>query len=119
MMLVTAFAGGVVFSTVLGIAARRRRFDQLSVPQFAAWGAVGGLLLSMLPAVGGAVEGTASAGQAAGIMALVSMLSAASASGSLLLARLAEDRALLDASEEVGEVGLSGDEARKLLGGGG
>jgi len=38
--------GGAIFSTVLGIADGRRRFDELSLPRFAAWGAVAGLLLS-------------------------------------------------------------------------
>ena len=41
------------------------------------------------------------------------------ATGSLALARKAEDQALLDAGEEVADVGLSEDEARTLLGGGG
>jgi hypothetical protein len=34
------------------------------------------------------------------------------------MARMAEDRELLDASADVGEAGLSEDEARDLLGGG-
>ena len=44
---------------------------------------------------------------------------AGSAAGSLALARRAEDRALLEASGDVAEVGLSEVEARELLGGGG
>ena len=44
---------------------------------------------------------------------------AGSAAGSLALARSAEDRELLEASEDVDEVGLSEGEARELLGGGG
>src|SRR5918998_2963865 len=48
------FLGGVVFSAVLGIVGRRRRFDELSLPRFVAWGAVAGLLVGALPfAVGG------------------------------------------------------------------
>jgi hypothetical protein len=112
LMIVSGFAGGIVFSTVLGIAGRRRRFDELSLPQFAAWGAMGGVLLTVLPAVGG----TASAGVAAAVMGTASLLSAISAAGSLKLARMGEDRALLDASEEVAEVGLSEVEVRELLG---
>ncbi len=50
MLAYPGFVGGVVFSVVLGIAARRRRFDELSLPQFALWGAVGGALLSLVPA---------------------------------------------------------------------
>ena len=115
-MVVPAFAGGVVFSAVLGIAGRRRRFDELSLPQFAAWGAIGGLLLSLFPAAALAV-GAASVAQAAVIIATVTLLSAISASGSLMLARMAEDRELLDASTDVAEVGLTGGEAQELLGG--
>ena len=48
---VPGFLGGVFFSVVLGIVERRRSFAELSLPRFAAWGAVGGLLLSLLPAV--------------------------------------------------------------------
>ena len=47
---VPGFIGGVMFSLVLGIAGRNRRFDQLSLAQVGAWGGVGGLLLSLLPA---------------------------------------------------------------------
>jgi hypothetical protein len=112
-----AFTGGVVFSTVLGISGRHRRFDELSLPQFAAWGAVGGLLLSLFPAAVMA-RGAASVAQAALTIALVTLLSAVSASGSLMLARLGEDRELLDASAAVAEVGLTGAEAQELLGDG-
>ncbi len=110
------FVGGVVFSGVLGIAGRRRRFDELSLPRFAAWGALGGLLLGLFPAALVAV-GAASVAEATAIVGAVTLLSAVSASGSLMLARMAEERELADASAEVAEVGLAGDEARKLLGG--
>ncbi|MDH3224161.1 MAG: hypothetical protein OEO23_10640 [Gemmatimonadota bacterium] len=40
------FVGGVAFSGVLGLIEGRRRFDQMSLPRFAGWGAAGGLLLS-------------------------------------------------------------------------
>ena len=43
------FLGGVVFSVVLGIAARRRRLDELSLSRVAAWGAAAGLLVGALP----------------------------------------------------------------------
>ena len=118
---VPGFFGGVVFSTVLGIAGRRRRFDELSLPRFAAWGAVGGLLLSLFPAALVAV-GLASANVdlwlfTAVIIGPVTLLSAVSAAGSLALARMTEGRELLDASAEVAEVGPTGDEAQEQLGG--
>jgi hypothetical protein len=107
---VPGFFGGVLFSIVLGIAGRRRRFDQLSLPRFFAWGAVGGLLLSLVPAALVAV-GLATLGSpdtlglwqlTAVIGAPLILLSAGSASGSLILARRAEDRELLPASQKAG-----------------
>src|SRR5262245_48105918 len=47
---VPGFFAGALFSIVLGIAGRRRRFEELSLPRFAAWGALGGVLLSLVPA---------------------------------------------------------------------
>ena len=47
---VPGFVGGVIFSVVLGVAGRRRRFEELSLPRFAAWGAAGGVLLGLVPA---------------------------------------------------------------------
>ena len=87
------FLGGVVFATVLGIAGSRRRFDELSLPRFAAWGAMAGLLVGALPfAVG---ESTAELPVwLLGVVAIgsITLLSAASAAGSLALARMAEKR---------------------------
>jgi hypothetical protein len=40
------FLAGATFSAILSVFAGRRRFDQMSVPRFAGWGAVGGLLLA-------------------------------------------------------------------------
>ena len=98
---IPGFCGGVLFSLVLGIAGRRRRFDELSLPRFAAWGAVGGLLLSLVPAALVAVGLATIAPHGAGvwqltavIVAPLTLLSAVSATGSLMLARTAERRAL-------------------------
>src|SRR3954469_4905035 len=46
---VPGFFAGVFFSVVLGVAGRRRRFSELSLPRFAAWGALGGVLLIAFP----------------------------------------------------------------------
>ncbi len=118
---IPGFVGGVVFSMVFGIAGRRRRFDELSLPRFAAWGAVGGLLLGLVPAAMVAV-GLASANVdlwllTAVIIGPLALLSAVSATGSLALARMAEDRELLEASKDVAEVGLTEGEVQELLGG--
>ncbi len=111
------FFGGAVFSTVLGFAGRRRRFDELSLSQFGAWGAVGGLLLGLFPTLLVVSTGAASVAAAAVIIGTLTLLSAVSASSSLALARMAEKRELLDAGAEVAEVGLTGGEAQELLGG--
>ena len=82
---IPGFVGGVLFALVLGIAARRRRFDELSLPRFAAWGAVGGVLLGLVPAllvaVGGATlrEGLGVWQLALAIGAPLTLLSAAAA----------------------------------------
>ena len=51
------FFGGVIFSVVLRVAEGGRRFDELSLPRLAAWGAVTGLLLGVLPFVLGTPSG--------------------------------------------------------------
>ena len=91
---VFGFLAGATFSGVLGIAGRRRRFDEMSLPRFAAWGALGGLLLTvfMLPSMFTLANVVA--------FSVVTLLAAASAAGSLALARRAEDRDLLEAGEE-------------------
>ncbi|HEX7022180.1 MAG TPA: hypothetical protein VF171_04935 [Trueperaceae bacterium] len=92
------FIGGVMFSLVLSVAARRRTFDQLSLAQVGAWGAAGGLLLSLVPATMVAL-GLASMGPGAGplqLTALISLplmlLSAGSAMATLRLAQASAGR---------------------------
>lgn len=46
---IPGFIAGLLFSVVLNLAARRRRLADLSTRQFALWGAIGGLMLSVLP----------------------------------------------------------------------
>jgi hypothetical protein len=116
---VPGFFCGTVFSIVLGVAGRRRRFDELSLPRFAAWGALGGFLLGAGPVAVALNANTVSTLAAAVTMGFLSGLSAASAAGSLWLARGAEDHALLEASGDVAEVGLTEAEAKELLGNGG
>ena len=74
--------GGAIFSVVLGIAERRRTFDQMSLPRFAAWGALGGLLLSIF------MFTTVSAFDLVNVIVygVVVLLGAGSAAGSLALA---------------------------------
>lgn len=113
------FVAGVTFSGVLGLVEGRRRFDQMSLPRFAAWGAAGGFLLSAIFVSAVALaEGPAFLGNLLVLGPVFAAAAASSAAGSLALARRAEDRDLLKSSEDVAEVGLSAGEARELLGGG-
>jgi hypothetical protein len=105
-MAVPGFFGGVFFSMVLGIAGRGRRFSELSIPRFAAFGALGGLLLTLFPfllvAVGLAdTEGSGfSAWQVIRVIGpTFILLGAASAAVTLAVARKAEKRESLDAAE--------------------
>jgi hypothetical protein len=86
------FVAGVIFSALLAVTESGRGFDQLSLPRFAAWGALGGLLLS------GIFAFAASLGLA-DVLAIIPtfvVASAACACGSLVLARRAGWGGLLD-----------------------
>ncbi|QJR37220.1 hypothetical protein [Gemmatimonas groenlandica] len=75
---IPGFIGGVIFAVVLMIAARRQRFDELSLPTFAAMGAVAGLALGAIAmAIGAPVM----------FLGIMTVAGTAAATGSLLLAR--------------------------------
>ena len=94
---VFGFIGGAAFSGVLGIAEGHRRFDEMSLPRFAAWGAAAGLLLSvLLLSTGGSIPLLGSVV----VASVATLLGAGSAAGSLALARRAEDKELLESGEE-------------------
>lgn len=83
------FLAGATFSGLLGVLARRRRFDQLSLPRVAAWGALGGVLLAGVVYL--------SAGPGAELLVLgpvFALAGAISATATLALAR-GEDRRVL------------------------
>lgn len=112
------FFAGATFSVVLGAIEGQRSFDQMSIPRFAGWGAVGGLLLA-----GGFVSIVALLG--AGSLDIVvlapvfAVAGALSAAGYLALARRAGDSEMLGAVDDFPETGLTEEEERELLGGGG
>lgn len=84
------FLAGVMFSGVLGIIEGRRSFDKMSLLRFAAWGAIGGLLLSEAFVLAVAlVEGTTLEIMVLG--PVFALAGAVSAGGSLALARKAEE----------------------------
>ena len=111
---VVGFIAGVTFSGLVVLTEGRRRFDQISLPRFAGWGAMGGLLLSALwaKAVG------LGWGDLLAVAPTFALASAICASGSLALARRAERRELPDIREDTADLGLTDQEKRELLGGG-
>jgi hypothetical protein len=105
---VLGFVAGVIFFGILVLTERRRTLDQLSLPRFAVWGGVAGVLLSALFAR------LASLG-AADVMVIAptfALACAACASGSLALARQADKLELPDGRRDTAE--LSDYEKRKL-----
>jgi len=120
---VPGFFGGLFYSAVLGIAGRNRRFNELSLPRTALWGALGGLLLALFPSFL-VLVGLASLGRPdASLLFLTAVfaapfmvLGAASSSITLALARKSE-RDALGAGEDTAAVGLTDAEKRELLGG--
>ena len=93
------FLGGILFSGVLGLVERRRSFEQMSLPRFAGWGAVGGILLSV------ALSATLGWGAFPLLGPLFAVSGAACAAGSLALARKAEGGESLGAGPEAGALG--------------
>jgi len=108
------FIAGVTFSVLLVLTEGRRRFDQMSLRRFAAWGATGGLLLAAL-FVRGANLGW---GEVLGIATTFAVASAVCASGSLALARRGLRRELPDRSGHARETELTDHEKGHILGGG-
>lgn len=95
------FFAGATFSGVLGIVEGRRTFDQMSMPRFAGWGAVGGLMLSVIFVLVVALSGEPTfLNNLVFLGPLFAGAGAASAAGSLALARMGEDRELLDAGAQ-------------------
>ena len=84
------FLAGTTFSGVLGIVERRRRFDQMSLLRFGAWGGVGGLLFSGIFVGAVALAGDPTL-EILVLGPLFAGAGAASAAGSLALARMADE----------------------------
>jgi len=85
---VLGFIAGVTFSGLLGLTEGRRSFDQMSLPRFAGWGAVGGLLLSAVFAKAASLGW----GDVLAVAPTFALASAVCASGSLVVARRAVRR---------------------------
>lgn len=112
---VLGFIGGTIFSSVLRVAEGRRRFDELSLPRFAALGALGGLMLGALAVVGGLWGAGIGTLLGVAVTGVATLLGAGSAAGSLAMARQAEDRALLEDDAAVADLGLTTSEVQQQL----
>lgn len=108
---VLGFIAGVAFSGVLVLTEGRRRFDQMSLPRFAGWGAVGGLLLSAFFARATSLGW----GDVLAIAPTFALASAICASGSLAVARRAVRGELPDIRRNAAEAELTDRERQKLL----
>ena len=108
---VLGFFAGVIFSGILMLTEGRRGFDEMKLSRFAAWGAVGGVLLA------GIFTRAASLGwaDAFAITPTFAAASALCASGSLALARRAEMRELREGRADSAKAELTDREKRKLL----
>lgn len=93
---VLGFLAGVSFSVFLALSAGRRRFDEMSLPRFAGWGAAGGLLLSALFAK----VASLGMGDVLLVAPTFALASAACASGTLALARRAASPALSEPEQQ-------------------
>jgi len=91
---VLGFIAGVIFFVLLVLTEGRRSFDEMSIPRFAAWGALGGMLLSALFARAASLGW----GDILVIAPTFAVACAVCASGTLALARRAVWRELSDNS---------------------
>jgi hypothetical protein len=111
------FIGGVVFSVVLSIAARDRRFEELSVARFAGWGALAGAIVGSIPfTIGDPTSAVPLWFLAGTVIGSITLLSSLSAAGSLMLARRAERRQLLADPAGVYSSGHDEETDRRLAG---
>jgi membrane associated rhomboid family serine protease len=109
------FVAGVLSAGVLMVVEGRRRFDQMSLPRFAAGGAAVGLALSAIFFL------AVSRGDPAFLQyfllagPVAAAVAAGCAAGSLALARRWHRRELLDTPEDGTAVGRRDEESRKAL----
>ena len=108
------FIAGVTFSGLLVLTEGRRRFDQMSLPRFAGWGATSGLLLSALFAKAASLGW----GDVLVIAPTFALACAVCASASLAAARRAARRELPDIGGDTADAQLTAHEKRELLRGG-
>jgi hypothetical protein len=100
------FLAGATFSGILGVLGRKRTFEQMSIPSFAGWGALGGLLFSGLFVL------AANLGSAFLFLGpIFAVAGAVSAAGTLAIARKAEG---LSAPAQGAGLGSGTEDVREL-----
>jgi hypothetical protein len=109
------FVAGVVFSGVLWLVEGRRRFDQMSLPRFAAWGAAAGFALTATFFLAVSRGDPTFLQYFVVVGPVVALAAAGCAAGSLALARRAQNRELLEPTEDGPAVGRPAGEARTPL----
>jgi hypothetical protein len=102
------FLTGATFAGLLQLAEGRKRFGDLSLPKFALWGGIGGLLLGGLASVT-LLSGTGFQMADLLVTATTTVLGIGSAAGTLALARGAKDGSELPESQgtEAVEAGVA------------
>jgi hypothetical protein len=112
------FLAGVIFSIVLGIAAGRRKLDDLSVEKVAAWGALAGVLLGMLPLLLGdhGPDKPRVLLLDLVLVAAITLLSAISAAASLVLARKSASPQLSEGAVDAASFAIPEREPREVHG---
>lgn len=86
------FLAGMTFSGILGLAEGRRTFQEMSLPRFALWGALGGFVFSALFVTATGLGAWAYLG----LGGLFAASGAVCAAGSLALARRGDDPGALE-----------------------
>jgi hypothetical protein len=84
------FLAGASFAVILSVAERNRSLEDLSLRRVALWGAGGGLLISLIPLVAGIPLA-----YLLGPLVINAGIGAGMATGSVALAKRAEDRRLV------------------------
>jgi hypothetical protein len=88
------FLCGVIFSALRGLGEGRRRLGELSLPRAGVWGSVGGALVGALPFAMGSPNPQNPAWLGLAVVGSITLLSAVSAVGSVVIARMVKKREL-------------------------
>lgn len=110
------FVTGIIFSGILVAIEGRRKFDRMSLSRFAGWGAASGLLLSGTFGIGAALRGETLGGEVLVFALVLATASAGAAAGSLALARRAERSELPGPNGDPAKAALTEDKKQELLG---